>query len=232
MTLQQFQDYLHAQYQGDTSTPEFDDEDWNVRKFLLYAAIDAWDSFDGVLWAELWMMLQDAAVITGDKTTDGTNKVFDCPDDFRFAGGFVVLTDGSGVETKYNVVTPQKAHLYYGQTGSICWFTGNKKVGYKLNFLSVPTTGQSIDYPYYKEAFKPTAVSDVLEMPDPWFTIDHVLSKLHELDGEGDRAGLAFAKAGGKLAQMKVKNILPVWFSENRIQDQDFDIDGIPGFGG
>lgn len=231
MTLQQFQDYLHAKYQGDTSTPSSSEEDWDVRLYLLYDAIDAWDGFEGTLWAELWIMLQDAAVLTGDKTTDGTNKVFDCPEDFRFIGGAVILTDGNGQESKYDVITPQQAHLYYGQSGKVCWITGNKSSGFKLNFLTVPTTGQSIDYPYYKEPSKPSSTGDIIEMSDPWFTIDHVLSKLHELDGEGDRAGLALAKAGGKLSQMKTRNVMPSFFQQNKIPEHDTDVDGTMSFG-
>lgn len=232
MTLQQFMDRLHSEYQGDTETPEDTEEDWDVRLNILYGAINDWETAENVLWLELWTMLSDA--VDGDTATDGTSIQYDCPTDFRFPGGFVRLTVGTQV-TKYSVVRPEKAELSKGSNitmsgqGNICWFTGNKRSGFKINFLTAPEAG-TIDYPYYKDAFLPTAAAHVIEMSDPWFAVRKTLSKLHELDGEGDRAGLALSLASNKLEGMKSNNSTPIWFQDNAIPDRDTDID-TGGFG-
>jgi hypothetical protein len=227
MTIQQWQDELHTQYQGDTETPEDGDEDWTVRLNLLYDAIDAWRGYEGVLWLELWTTLTDA--IDGDKTTNGVDVQFDCPADFQFPGGFVRVIDGTQYAF-YSVVRPETLDLYRGGGESVCWFTGNARTGFKLNFLSAPPTGRTIDYPYYKTAFKPTTAAHILEMSDPYFSMKYVLAKLHELDGEGDRASLALQIASSKLQMMKTANQLPVWFQDNSIPDGDFAT-GTGGFG-
>lgn len=227
MTLQEFMDYLHSQYQGDTSTPSSSDEDWDVRLHLLYDAIAAWESLDGITWAELWAMNSDSA--DGDVLTVANTAQYDAPSDFRFSGGFVRLIDSTGGSDFYAVKQAHEVELYRNETSKICWFTGNKKAGYKLNFLNAPTAGLEIEYPYYKEPFLPTTVGHVIEMSDPWFAVKYVLSKLHELDGEGDRAGLALSLANGKLQGMKAKNQMPVWFQDNSIPDND---PSESGFGG
>jgi hypothetical protein len=133
--------------------------------------------------------------------------------------------------TYYTVVKPEKAELFRNEDESICFFTGNKKIGYNLNFITAPTTaGLTIEYPYYKEPYIPSAATNVFEMSDPWFAVYLSLSKLHELDGEGDRASLALAMAQSKLSAMRTRNSMAPHYQDNYVPDRDFEV-GRGGFG-
>ena len=227
MTLQEFQDSLHILYQGDKDTPTEGATDWDVREKLAEIAINTWDNEKGILWKELWKMLSDAT--DGDKTTT-TATEYDAPTDFRFPGGYVRLVDSSGNSSYYNVVSPEKAELFRNGDEAVCFFTGNKKDGFKLNFISAPTAGLTIEYPYYKEPYIPSAAANVFEMSDPWFALYLALAKLHEFDGEGDRAALALAMADERLKNMKTRNIMTPYLQDNAVPDRDLDT-GKGGFG-
>ncbi len=228
MTLNDWQNYLHAVYQGDTDTPTEGTEDWDFREILLRAAIQSWDNEKGILWGELWKQLSDAS--DGDKTVVAVTVEYDCPIDFRFPGNYVRTTDASGVHTFWPVVKPAKAELFKNESATICWFTGNKQDGFDLHFGEQPTAGHTINYPYYKEPDIPSVAADIIEMADPWFAIHHSLSTLRENDGEGDRAGLELAKAEAKIKNMRTRNVMPAWYQDNYVPDRDFET-GTPGFG-
>lgn len=228
MTVQEFQNAFHLAYQGDTDTPASTDDEWDVRLGLLKAAINAWETDEGTMWEELWVQLEDSA--TGDKTVLSNTVDYDCPDDFKFPGGFVRITDTSGKHTYVKIVKPHKAELYLNASTQACYFTGNKKVGFQVHFLFQPTAGYTINYPYYKDAYIPTLAAHVLEMSDPYFAIEHSLAKQHEADGDGDRSTLAMAKAQAKLNSMKKVNQMPAWYQENAVPDRDYVL-GVGGFG-
>lgn len=231
MTLQEFQDELHIAYQGDTDTPASSpvEEAWTVRLSLLKQAIREWASEKGITWAELWTTLTDAA--TGDKTVLAATLDYDCPTDFDFAGGFV-RTGSSGNFAYWKVLPAEKAQTYLNDSMTACYFTGNASSGYTLHFLQQPTVGDTIDYPYYKRPTTPSATTDVIEMSDPMFAIYHVLSKMHEIDGEGDRAIKALRQAGAKMDGMRTRNVMPAFLQDNTIPDRQQDGEGADGFGG
>lgn len=205
MTLGEYQTLLHALYRGDGNTPTSGDTKWTHRMYLLHAAINMWDS-QNVLWNELWVTLEDAA--TGDKTVNSSDLEYDMPTDFRFLGSFVRTTTSAGQHSFYQVVQPQDAELYKGTSQNKVIVTGNKKTGFDLSFLTQPTAGNTINYPYYKEPFTPTSTAEVIEMSDPYFGVYFALGKLHEQDGAGDRARAAFAMADQKLKVMKTQNMM------------------------
>jgi len=227
MNLTNFQENLHRLYQGDDDTPSVGTDDYKIRTTLAEAAVEAWYTEEGVLWRELFTTLADAS--DGDKAADG-GVDFDCPTNFRKPGGYVRVEDTSGNFTYYTVISPPSGELYKNEDANVCWFRGNVSDGFKLYFDTAPTSGLTIDYPYYKAATAPSSAALIFEMSDPWFAIQLALSKLHEHDGEGDRAGLALGKASAKLRSMKVNNVVPAWFQSNAVPDRDFVI-GRGGFG-
>lgn len=220
MTVQEYQDLLHVMYQGDTDTPSSNDDDWEIRLSLLGYGIRMWNSTKGILWNELWD-------VDTSETGNGVLTQFNCATDFRFGGGFVETVNSSGQKTYWKVIKPEKAEF---TTGMFAYFTGNKSSGFKVNFSSAPTSGDTIRIPYYKEATIPTQAADVIEMSDPMFAVNITLSKLHELDGEGDRSSLAFALADGLLDGMKTLNIMSPFMQDNATPDRDYGT-GVPGFG-
>lgn len=234
MTQTAFQQLLHRLYQGDNDYPSsITDTNWIVRQAILEASIRQWDAEEGILWRELWEQLSDAS--DGVKTIAASTLTYNCPTDMRrFLGGYVRLTDSAGVHTFLPVVEQHKAELDKNNTSSNwCYFTGSYTEsvgGFKLNFVSQQTIGLTINYPYYKTPTIPSAGAHIIEMSDPMFAIEYSLSKLHELDGEGDRASLALAKANSLLKAMRVNNSVPGWYQDNYAPDRDTEI-GIDSFG-
>lgn len=227
MTLTQLQNYIHSLYQGDADYPDSGDEEWTQRLVLILAAIGAWDNEKGILWNELWVTLADAA--DGDKTTAANTLTYSAPTDFRFPGGFVVTGSG-GTRKEWEVVKPERANEFIGTSAAKVYFTGNAKIGYTLHFCTQPTAGETIDYPYYKTPFEPSTEAHIVEMSDPWFIVYFVISKLHEIDGEGDRAIKALQECEGRMMSMRTRNEMPAFLQQNSVPDRDLDT-GSGGFG-
>lgn len=221
MTLSEYQTALHSLYQGDTSTPtSSDDNEWTVRTELLKAAINAWDNEFGIMWDELWTNLSDAS--DGDKTINASDLDYDMPTDFRFLGGYVRTYTDDGNETYWQVYSPERASMDENKDPKACYVTGNKKSGFDLHFLAQPTASDTLEYPYYKEPFEPSSGTDVIEMSDPYFAVYYALAKLHEQDGDGDRANLAIATANEHMNNMRVRNDMAPNNNPNRVEDVDF----------
>ncbi len=223
MTLTEFQTKLHELYQLDSSVPASTEEDYAVRTNLLETAINLWFNEEGTMWRELWTQA------TGTTTTSTTITL---PTDFKFPGGFF-RTKNDGVNWQYWPILDQpKSELYKNITNQpqFAWITGNKKAGFTLNLSVAPTNGVAYDLPYYKEPVIPSAGGDVIEMSDPFFAIYVALSKLHENDGEGDRATLALQIADTRLKSMKFLNSKAPSYQDNAVPDRDMEL-GSGGFG-
>lgn len=227
MTLQQFQTAVHALYRGDGNTPADGSTKWNQREALCAAGINIWDN-QSVLWNELWTTLTDAA--DGDKTVASSDVDYDMPTDFRFLGSYVRTTTAAGAHTYYEVIQPQDAERFKNTSTNAVYVTGNKSAGFVLHFLKQPAVGDTINYPYYKEATAPTSAANVIEMADPYFAVHYALGKLHEQEGAGDRASASYSTADAKLKEMKIRNMMLPHFQTNRVYDDDF-AKGYGGFG-
>jgi len=229
MTLQEFQNIVHKLYLGNTDTPDTNTDSWDLRAGILETAINMWENEEGVEWDELWVLLSDAA--DGDKTTDGSS-IFDAPSDFKRPGGFLYLTDSAGQKTWYVYKKTSEIQLQQIQSGSTkyFWVTGNKKVGFKINLSDTPTSGQTIEYPYYKDAFIPTSTTDIIEMGDPYYAVHYTLGQLQALAENGDKASLELSMANQKLKSMKVRNAVSPANQQQSAEDYGFST-GTDGFG-
>lgn len=221
MTLTQFQTALHYLYQGDTDVPTSTEDDWTIRITLLESAIEAWYAEEGILWRELWK--------TASGTTSGTS--ISLPSDFRKPGGFLRIKEDDTNWSYWPIVSPEKSELIKNVTTKpkFGYITGNEADGFTL-YLSVNPGSHSYEMPYYKDPAYPDAAAEVIEMSDPWFAIYFALAKLHELDGEGDRAGLALGQASVRLKAMRVRNEIAAPYQENYVPDRDIEL-GTGGFG-
>ena len=226
MTLAEFQAYVHSLYQADGSTPSSGSDEWDHRTNLLLAAIHLWDN-EPLFWNELWTTLTDAS--DGDKTVAAGTLEYDMPTDFRFLGSFVRTTSGSD-HTFWQIIKPERGEIYKNTNAKFAYVTGNKKDGFDVTFGQQPTVAATINYPYYKEPYEPSASSNVIEMADPWFPVYYALGKLHEQDGDGDRASAAYSTAEQKLRNMKVRNMALPHTQPNQAFDRDFSL-GYGGFG-
>jgi hypothetical protein len=205
MTLDEFQSRVHALYEQDSDSPSSGEEDYTVRTTLANDAINVWETENGVLWNELFTTLDDAS--DGDTTTTADTSAYDAPSDFKFPVGFVKITDAStGGETFYEQIRPEDSGLDWDEGDKFYYVTGNKSSGYKIHLNPTPdSTGDEIDYEYYKEASELSATTDEFEMSDPGFAVYWTLNKLQAEEGRG---GMALQVAMEKLRGMKTKNMM------------------------
>lgn len=225
MTLSEFQTILHHLYQGDDDVPGVNDEDYTVRTKLLEVSISVWAAERQTQWRELW------ATASGT-TSSGSSISLSSFTDFVFAGGFLRIKIDGINWTYIPIVDQPKSELSKGASGDPqqAWIVGNKKTGYTVYLSFTVAASLSWELPYYKEPFIPTSAAHVIEMRDPYFAVYLSLSKLHETDGEGDRASLALSMADERLRSMRALNGKAPNYQENYVPDQDFEL-GVGGFG-
>lgn len=217
---QYVQNGAHALFSQDTDTPAEDSPDWNLRESFIARAVRAWENDPGYWWKELWKTLSAASPGGPGRTIIAAQVAYLCPSDFKFPGGFVWLTNASGlVQKKLRVIDPKKVQLLNEDTADEhAYFIGNPNSGYTLFLNPIPTTaeaGQFIVYNYYKRATEPSASTDFLEMSNPDFAIYHVLSTLYARQNDATRANNELATAQTFLEDMEGRNgDQPHWHPE------------------
>lgn len=206
--------YLNTLLNVSSSTPTAGDEDYIVWTSLANIAISIWEPEE--LWRELIVKLSDAA--DGDKTTT-TATSYDLPTLFSFpVCGYVWLGTGTN-KTPYKVIKPEEKQLYENNIDNWCYFL-NGQLEFNPN-LTI-TSGQTINYEFYKFATKLTTGSSVFEMSDPMFAVFYALSVLKAEEGDTTSAVIATQK----LNAMQDANEMPSWF-----QQDSFLSDPRGGFG-
>lgn len=167
----------YTQFRLEADTPTSEDDEYIIGMELANEAIDRWAMYDGVYWRELFttLSLADETVLIEADTFE-----YDTPDDFKEAGGFVVVRDSvtNAVQARFPIVEPQEAQ-FLSDNATYCFFTGNPGEGYVLHLNPVPganLVGCYIDYVYYKQPTKFTTGSDTTEMSEPYFIVHRILS--------------------------------------------------------
>lgn len=180
----------------DTDSWAEGDDEYTVARGIANLGIDRWEHYENTRWRELLVSLEDST--TGDKTTDGTNT-YDCPTNFMYPSSYVRVNNEF-----YDVKKPESIAKLAQDTGLWCYFTGNKLDGYKLKFNKnlAMSTGETIDYEYYKSATRLSAVSSVTEIGDPYFLSYFVASRMGDELVETN----LFTEAETRLEQMKTAN--------------------------
>lgn len=221
MTEQEILNTVYALYEGDTTNWGTTSDEYLAARIYANAAINRWEFYEMTNWKELWVSLDDAA--DGDKTLTAGTYAYDCPSDMVKPASFVRTNS----TTYWNVVPLSRVPSLSSSSDAFCYFTGNKKDGFVLNFNpnTTLTTGDTINYEYYKEATTFTTTTDETEMADPYFIVYFILSRLYENDGEDGRASKAFQEAEARLENMRTQNIMGLENVDDWIQDST------PGFG-
>ena len=185
-----------------------DSEYLTARGFLNMGVI-RWENFDNTTWRELWTDLTSAS--DGNKTVSSSVWTYDTPTDFVREGGYVTTTDSAGGVTFYRVLPSEEVGKYANNNDNWVYFKGNANTGHTLEFnpLCTPTSGGTINYPYYKQATQSSAASTVLEPSDPNFLTYFIAA--HMSDSTDNIDGNYFAVAEGLLKQMKSVNNSGVW---------------------
>lgn len=213
---------VYALYETDTSNWSATDDEYLAGRKYCNIAINRWERYDNTEWRDLWTKLEDAGTGagTGDKTTDGTNQ-YDCPSNFIRPGSWVRVGD-----TFYTVVPSEKVAKLSNSWDRFCYFSGNVKDGFKLNFNKnlTMTTGDTISYEYYKSATSFTATTSTTEMSDPYFIVYFVLSRFIKNDGDDNMEELQ--EADEKLEQMRVANMSGLYDLPEQVESSLSDLEG------
>ena len=164
-------------YQMETDTPASTEDEYIIALRLANEAVNRWDNYDGTYWKELFT----TRISSGDGTgTISTGVVdYDCPDDFKEAGGLVKLYDSNNaLQQTYKILEPQEVQ-FQSEQATYAYFTGNPGEGHILHLNPAPTSnmdGWTIDYTYYKTATRFESGSDTTEMADPYFVVHRALA--------------------------------------------------------
>jgi len=203
---------LNSLYEGDSTSPTSGEEDFEVWTSLINIGVNIWEYEEGMLWKELFSKLADAA--TGDKTITSNDYSYAVPTNFSHnASGYVWIGSGTN-KIPFKVIKQEDVQLQENGTGRWCYFLMDTTPTLEFNpNATLPTTGQTISYNYYKTATALAAASDIFEMADPMFAVYFALGELKK--EEGDTSALSIATQ--KLEAMKTRNTAPAYWQEDTI---------------
>lgn len=203
--------FTNGLYESDSTAPTSGDEDYSVWTTLTQIAVNLWENEEGILWKELFVKLADAA--DGDKTITAGDYSYATPALFRFpASGIVWLGSGTN-KTAFKLIDQKDLTLYENNLENWCYFLLDGTSTLEFNPNCTLTTGQTINYNYYKFATKPTTGTDAIEMADPMFCTYYVLSELKKEEGDATAGQIATQK----MEAMKTKNTMPTWLQEDSL---------------
>lgn len=210
---------IYALYEGDTTNWSTTSDEYLSARVYANAAINRWEQYDQTNWRELWGTLTAAS--TGTKTVTTGVSSYTCPTDMVKPASYIRTVDSTGSSTYWDVAPLDKVPSMVNQTNNYCYFTGNVKDGFTLHFNPnvVLTTGDTINYEYYKSASTFTTTTSTTEMSDPYFIVYFVLSRFFENDGEDGRASKAFQEAEGRLENMRTSNMIHLEGVEDSIEE-------------
>jgi hypothetical protein len=163
-----------------------------------------------VRWKELFAEHADTASDIVKTTTVGT-YTYDTASDFVEPSSYVRTTDVGGGHQYWKVIPPQQKALYVSSQDYICWFTGNGKDGFTLHFNPnvTLTTGDTINYEYYKTASNFVTTTSTTEMADDYFIVNYILAQFYK-DEDVNLYKIHSDIANAKLNQMITKNSMEV----------------------
>lgn len=229
---------VHRIVELNTDYPSSGEDTYDLRFGLLNDYVDAWQSEEGVLWNELWVL---ASFTSTSASSYILSAVSPAITNMKFPGGFVELVDSNGGSTYWEVIKPEEVRLrtnnstawdyqYTNTESKWCYFLGDPQTGFTLYFNPnfVPGSG-TIKFPYYKMATRLTTGSSKPEMSDPEYLVHSMASdELAQDDpGESDKH-LAIAQS--RLRGMKTLNAMGAPWMRNRVEDRAGHVSGT-GFG-
>lgn len=204
---------------------ETDSDEYLTARGFANAAINRWERYDQTKWKDLLTTLTDAA--DGDKTITAGDYSYDAPTNFMYPSSYVRTVNSAGYSTFWQVIVPEKQAMFANSSAKVCWFTGNEKTGYDLHFnpyQSPLTTGDTINYEYYKHATTLSSTTGTTEVPDPWFISYYIAAHMAEEGVDPDLNNMAEAR----LEQMHTQNMSQLFAVSDDIPDS---LDNSGGFG-
>lgn len=176
-----FQAY-YTQFRADSDIPASTEDEYTVGLRLANEAINRWANFDGTYWKELFTTLQSSTqtVPTLVTTITAGTTDYNCPTDFREAGGLVKILDTNGkTKQSYRIIEPQEMQ-FQRDDATYAVFLGNPHDGYKMRLNPAPTSdidGLEFEYVYYRRPTEFTTGTDVTEMANPYYIVHRMLAQ-------------------------------------------------------
>lgn len=223
MTEQEILNAVYSLKEGDTDNWDTDSDEYLAGRIYCNAAINRWENYENTKWDELWTTLTAAA--TGTKTLTQGTTAYACPTNMRFPSSWVRTTSAGG-STYWQTVSPERLSELVNSQDRFCYFTGSVKDGFTLNFNPnvTLTTGDSINYEYYKTATPFTTTTSTTEISNPYFIVYTVLAQFIKLDGEDNTQELQNAEEA--LEQMRVMNEAGLFGVPNLLNEPITNDDG------
>lgn len=198
-------DQIYSSYEGDNDTWSSTSAEYLTARNYCKAAIIRWEFLEGIQWPELFTTLTAAA--DGTKTTTAGTTAYGCPTDMRIPprpGQFVRVVSG-GTSGSFQVIPLSKVEQFDNSSARFCYFTGNQKLGFTLNFNPNITlvTGDTIKYEYYRRATYFTATTSTTEMSNPFYIVHYCLHRFYKNDGLLSEASEELQIAESMLQEMK-----------------------------
>lgn len=223
------QEILNNAYQileQDNSYWDENSSEYETARGILGIGINRWQNYDNTIWKELFQKLSVAT--GGDKTISAATYSYDAPDRFSRCVSWVRTIDSAGQKRFWRPIPPQKLGAMADDSSDYCYFLGNKKDGFTLNFnakATLPAAGNTIEYELYILATQTTATGDEVELANPAFLVYHVAA--HMADGGIDQNFFQIAEA--LLKEMKETNDDDNFFDVSN--DVEWPIDEQGAFG-
>lgn len=170
-----FEEYYNL-YRLEAETPATTDDEYTVALRLANAAVKRWARYDNTYWKELFTTpaLEQEPITVVSGTAD-----YEVPDNFKEAGGLIRILDADGtIVRRYKLLSPEQVQ-FKGQFVNYAYFTGNPADGYILHINEAPDDsldGDTIEFDYYKTPSLFSRGTDVSEMSEPDFIVNHMLA--------------------------------------------------------
>lgn len=176
-------DIIYSLYETDDDGWDTTSSEYLTCRVYCNAAIQDWAAQD--TWRDLWTTLAASTQVGLVKTITAGTWAYTCPTDFSYPNSWVRTTSGS-TNTFWKVIPTEMIAKYASDYSYYCYFTGSQKAGYTLNLnpLITLTTGDTINYEYYKVPTLFTATTSTTEIPDPYYLVYYSLARLLKNDGE------------------------------------------------
>ena len=201
MTIDEILQSAHRKYDGSIDYPTSSEDDYKVRLGVIQDLVREWGS-EPIDWKELYT--------SGSITADGTSEQ-DLPSDFNHINGNVSVGG-----TMYEFRKPEEISQQISDDSGSTFFSVYGTPGsYKLYIYPTPSSGTAITFHYYKNPTIPTVGTDVIEMSDPLFLRDGLISFMYEQDSRSGKATEYNNKKVDRLNTMVINNeVRPNYNSE------------------
>lgn len=218
MQLSSLIQVVWRKYDKSVDYPTLGSDDYNLILGYLNDAIQAWGDQaheDNIRWRELFTRLVDAS--TGTKTTVASTASYVCPDNFVDISSFVQVGD---LYYSYIDNDDVMANTKNDSSARVFWLTKNSTTGkWWINLSPTPTTsGDTIEYSYYKTPTELSGATDIIEMKKPYFAVYHALTALFE-EERPDLSNVYSQKTVAVMNAMVIDNEVPPHNQSFKLRD-------------